>query len=431
MQEKQTDTATRESNYAALIGIDWSDEKHDVHLRVCETDQEESKVIEGTPEALDEWIQQLRERFEGRPVAVCLEQSRGMLVYMLMAHDFITLYPINPAMSAKYRQAFTPSHAKDDPTDARLMMELLLYHRDHLIAWKPDNVQTRTLARLCEERRAAVNLRTKLVQKLNAKLKIYYPQALTLVGENLGSTMACDFLLKWPSLQESKRAKAKTIRAFYYGHNCRSESLIQDRVKLLANAKSATSDNAILIPLIASVKMLARLIRDLEPAIKGFDEQIKALFDKHPDRDIFNSLPGAGEALAPRLLVSLGSDRSRYSSATEVQQFSGIAPVTERSGQQQWIHRRWQCPKFTLQSFHEFAQHSIAWSAWAKAYYQFYKSKGKKHNIIVRALAFKWIRIIFACWKTHTPYDESKYIQSLIHRGSPLVKLLEQEPVAV
>ena len=423
MQEKQTDV-TKELDYAAFIGLDWSDKKHDVCLHVCATGDEESKVIENTPEALDEWILQLRERFEGRPVAICLEQARGMLVYMLMAHDFITLYPINPAMSAKYRQAFTPSHAKDDPTDARIIMELLLHHRDRLTAWKPDNVQTRTLARLCEERRAAVNLRTKLVQKLNAKLKMYYPQALALVGEDLSSTLACDFLQKWPALAEVKKAKPAKVRAFYYGHNCRSESLIQERIQLATTAKAATTDEAVLIPLVASVKMLSRLIGDLNPSIKGFDEQIKALFAQHPDAAIFGSLPGAGDALAPRLLVAFGSDRNRYSSAAEVQQFSGIAPVTERSGQRQWVHRRWQCSKFTLQSFHEFAQHSMGWSAWAKAYYQFYKSKGKKHNTIVRSLAFKWIRILFACWKEHRPYDEAKYLETLQRRGSPLCQHL-------
>jgi len=423
MQEKQTDV-TKELDYAAFIGLDWSDKKHDVCLHVCATGNEESKVIENTPEALDEWILQLRERFEGRPVAICLEQAQGMLVYILMAHDFITLYPINPAMSAKYRQAFTPSHAKDDPTDARIIMELLLHHRDRLTAWKPDNVQTRTLARLCEERRAAVNLRTKLVQKLNAKLKMYYPQALALVGEDLSSTLACDFLQKWPALAEVKKAKPAKVRAFYYGHNCRSESLIQERIQLATTAKAATTDEAVLIPLVASVKMLSRLIGDLNPSIKGFDEQIKALFAQHPDAAIFGSLPGAGDVLAPRLLVAFGSDRNRYSSAAEVQQFSGIAPVTERSGQRQWVHRRWQCSKFTLQSFHEFAQHSMGWSAWAKAYYQFYKSKGKKHNTIVRSLAFKWIRILFACWKEHRPYDEAKYLETLQRRGSPLCQHL-------
>ena len=423
MQEKQTDV-TKELDYAAFIGLDWSDKKHDVCLHVCATSDEESKVIENTPEALDEWILQLRERFEGRPVAICLEQAQGMLVYILMAHDFITLYPINPAMSAKYRQAFTPSHAKDDPTDARIIMELLLHHRDRLTAWKPDNVQTRTLARLCEERRAAVNLRTKLVQKLNAKLKMYYPQALALVGEDLSSTLACDFLQKWPALAEVKKAKPAKVRAFYYGHNCRSESLIQERIQLATTAKAATTDEAVLIPLVASVKMLSRLIGDLNPSIKDFNEQIKALFAQHPDAAIFGSFPGAGDALAPRLLVAFGSDRNRYSSAAEVQQFSGIAPVTERSGQRQWVHRRWQCSKFTLQSFHEFAQHSMGWSAWAKAYYQFYKSKGKKHNTIVRSLAFKWIRILFACWKEHRPYDEAKYLETLQRRGSPLCQHL-------
>ncbi|MBZ5625437.1 MAG: hypothetical protein LAQ69_43090, partial [Acidobacteriia bacterium] len=38
----------------------------------------------------------------------------------------------------------------------------------------------------------------------------------------------------------------------------------------------------------------------------------------------------------------------------------------------------------------------------------------------VRALAYKWIRIIFRCWKDNKPYDEQTYLQSLHKRNSPL-----------
>jgi len=41
---------------------------------------------------------------------------------------------------------------------------------------------------------------------------------------------------------------------------------------------------------------------------------------------------------------------------------------------------------------------------------------------VIRALAFKWIRIVFRCWKSNTPYDESTYLKALKKRGSPLLK---------
>jgi len=109
-----------------------------------------------------------------------------------------------------------------------------------------------------------------------------------------------------------------------------------------------------------------------------------------------------------------------YASAEEVQKYSGIAPVTERSGKKQWVHFRWACPKFLRQSFHEWAGHSIAQSVWARAHYQQQRQRGKHHHAVVRALAFKWIRIVFRCWQDRVAYDETRYLRTLATRGSPL-----------
>ena len=110
--------------FVALIGIDWSDAKHDICLVDTSTETQELSVIKHTPEALDEWARSLRSRFGGAPVAVCLEQSRGPLIYALLKYDFLTLYPVNPKTLAKFREAFTPSRAKNDPTDAEFLVAL-------------------------------------------------------------------------------------------------------------------------------------------------------------------------------------------------------------------------------------------------------------------------------------------------------------------
>jgi len=173
-----------------------------------------------------------------------------------------------------------------------------------------------------------------------------------------------------------------------------------------------------------AVTMLARLLRDLVASIEAYDKQIGQLMTQHPDARIFTSLPGAADAMAPRLLVAFGADRQRMDRAEEMQNFSGIAPVTKRSGKRTSVHRRWACPKFLRQTFHEFAGYSLKKSAWATAYYELQRKQGKGHHTAVRALAFKWIRIIFRCWKTHTPYDETTYLEALRRRGSPLVDQL-------
>ena len=411
--------------FAALVGIDWADEKHDICLLADGASQPEASVIASTPEAIQDWVQGLQQRVGNRPVAICLEQSRGALIYALMAHAFITLFPINPSQAAKYRETFAPSGAKDDPVDAQLLMDLLRLHREQLKPWQPDDVQTRKIRGLSEERRHAVNLRTSCAQRLAARLKAYFPQVIAWFDDDLTSLMVCDFLLRWPTVAEAKKVKPAKLRAFFYGHNCRSEELVVRRLEAIAKAVPLTEDSGVVEPAVLTVQTLARVIRDMSCAITTFDQQLAQAFAAHPDASIFDSFPGAGPVMAPRLLAAFGSDRKRWIKPEDLQTFSGIAPVTERSGKSAWVHRRWKCPKFYLQTFFEYAQHSIPLSSWAGAYYQQEIAKGKGRNTIIRSLAFKWIRIQMACWQKHVPYDEAHYLQTLLKRGSPLAKLIQ------
>jgi transposase len=197
--------------------------------------------------------------------------------------------------------------------------------------------------------------------------------------------------------------------------------------QLNANIKKAqplTQDGAILLAYSMKVHALVRQIPLLTESIAGYDQQIAALFDQHDDSTLFGSFPGAGASLAPRLLAAFGSDRGRFEFAAEMQQLAGIAPVTEKSGTGIWIHWRLACSKFLRQTFQEFAGCSILQSDWARAYYDQQRERGKSHHAALRALAFKWIRIIFRCWKTRTPYDEARYCKSLQLRRSPLATAL-------
>lgn len=410
----------QKQEYAALIGIDWARDKHDVRLRETDTGKEEVLQLQHTPEALHEWIVELRGRFGGRKIAICLEQSKGALIYALMGHEFIALYPVNPSSLANYREVFTVSRAKDDPTDAALLMDLLLKHRDKLHAWKPGDEDTRMLTMYNEERRNQVDLRTKLELRLQSTLTNYFPQALDLLAGNVVSELACAFLQKWPTLQALKKAQPKTIRALYYANNYRRADLIETNIKKIETAVPLTEDRAIVTALSLTATVLAKQIRTINGAIDQYDQQIAKLFRQHPDKSIFHSFPGAGSALAPRLLSAFGTDRDRYSAAKDIQTFSGIAPVVERSGKQVWIHWRWNCPKFIRQTFQEFARCSCRFSLWAKAYYELQRERGKGHQAAIRSLAFKWQRIIFRCWKDHKEYNEEQYIKALKIAGSPL-----------
>src|ERR1700686_296697 len=415
-----------EGDFAALIGLDWGSQSHALCLQDCTTGERETFTLEHTPEAIAHWAEELHQRFPQGRIALCLEQAKGALISSLMAYPFLVLYPVNPATAARYRQAFKTSRAKSDPSDAQVCLELLLQHRDKLTPWLPDDPQTRELAHLLEHRRGTVDLRTLRTNMLRDALKSYYPQALALAGQDLFAPLACQFLCKWPSLQELQKARKETIRKFYYAHNCRRLDLINQRLEAIAQMIPLSSDPALVEPAKVQVQMLARQLLQLGAALKEYDARITQLFARQADAFIWVSFPGAGPTLAPRLCCAFGSERSRYQSAAAIQQYSGIAPVTERSGKNQhWVHRRWARPHFIHQSFFEYANQSVLHCQWAKLFLREQIAKGKKHPTAVRVLAFKWQRIMFVCWRDRVAYDEATYLKSLKRRGSPLAHKLE------
>ncbi len=405
-------------DFAAFLALDWADEKHAFRLQVVGQNKVETGTLEQKPHVLGPWVAQLRERFGGRPIAVALEQSRGALIHALMAHDFLVLYPLHPTTVAKYRQAFKSSGAKSDPLDASQILEILTKHQDRLHRLNPDTVETRLLGRLVEDRRKAVELRTTHVQALGANLKEYYPQALELTNGNLSSRLACDFLLKWPTFADFQQAKPSTLKRFYYGHNVRRPEVLERALALAQTSQALTTDPAIVESGRRLTQMYALLIQALSPAIADYDQRIRRVFDAHPEAPLFRGLPGAGPVMAPRLLAFFGTDRSRYAAAVNVQSFTGIAPVTKSSGKSKVVHARAACPKFDRQTFHEFSRLSVARCQWARNYVQYYTDQGKKYHTIIRALAYKWIRILFKCWQQRTPYNEDKYLETLKLRGS-------------
>lgn len=403
------------SEIAAFVGLDWADQKHVLSMQQVGTDKRQCFTLDQKPEALQSWIAGLRDQFQGRPVAIAIEQKRGALIYALMHVDFLYLYPVNPQTLSQFRKAFYPSGAKDDPRDADLLLEILMTHRQRLRLWTPDDELTRSIQLLSEDRRGLVDERTALTNQLTAALKSYFPQALDWIGD-LHTARACAFLQQWPSLQQFQLSTSSKIRKFYREQGYRGSDRLELWVAGIKNASPLTPDGAVVLAGSMKVQALVPQILLLTQSIQRYDQQIAALFNKHDDSTLFGSFPGAGPSLAPRLLAAFGSDRGRFEFASELQELSGIAPVTERSGTNVWIHWRLACAKFLRQTFHEFAGQSILKSEWARNHYDQQRKRGKSHHAALRSLAFKWIRIMFRCWKDRKPYDESVYCESLRRR---------------
>ena len=410
-------------DYAAYIGLDWGSEKHSVAFKIAGSDDIEIYTLKQTPEELHAWLCKLRNQFGGRPMAIAIEQTKGAVIHALLGYDFVHVFRINPKSLADYRKAFSPGGAKDDPTDAEYLLEWVQLHRNRIKPWVPDDTQTRALQKLVEFRREVVSQRTALTNKLTQTLKEYFPQALDWAGD-INKVMFYDFLMKWPTLETIKRAKPDTVRAFYRQHGSRSHKCIEERLKAVGIAMALTEDPAVIETSTFIVQAIVQSLYPIYRSIVRLEKEIKQRFNAHPDNAIFISFPGAGAAIAPRLLAAMGSDRSRFESASEVQKYSGIAPVTERSGKHTWVHWRFACPKFLRQTFHELAGQSIRFCAWARSYYDRRRNEGMRHHAAIRALAYKWIRIIFRCWQKRTPYSEEIYVRALQLKGSPISPLL-------
>ncbi len=184
------------------------------------------------------------------------------------------------------------------------------------------------------------------------------------------------------------------------------------RIEEIGKAILATKDEAVIQSYSVAVLAWVGLLKQLLLAIKDYDQRIHSLAKQHPDYALIMSFPGVGPVIAPRLIAALGSQRDRYESAYQLQCCSGIAPVVSSSGKKHHVHCRWACPNFLRQTFHEWAQHSMVGSEWAREYYDRQRKGGKGHNTAVRALAFKWIRILFRCWKDRVPCNEVLYLKS-------------------
>jgi transposase len=413
-------TQTSHDTFAACIGIDWADAKHDICLQAAGTAKRESLQLDHTPEAIDAWVTTLRTRCSGPPVAVCLALTKGPLVSALRTDDFLVLFPINPLTLARYREAFTPSRATDDPTDAALQLALLLTHRDTLQPLQPQSPTMRTLDQLVEHRRRVVGEKVRITNRLTSTLKNYFPHVLQWFQDK-DTHIFCDFLRRWPPRTAAQLARRSTLETFCRDHHVRSADGIAQRIHAIKTAIPLTTDEGVIAPHALLVQTLVHQLRVTLEAIETCDNAIAQCAQHHPDFPLFQALPGAGPVFAPRLLAAFGEQRERSACAAALQKYAGIAPVTERSGKKSWGHWRLQCPKFLRQTFVEWAAESIRHACWARVYYQQQRDKGKAHQAAVRALAFTWIRLLFRCWQERTPYDESVYLNALNRRGSSLI----------
>ena len=403
-----------------LVGIDWADGEHTYVMLDPQGNRQEGS-LQQSPAALAELLGSWQRDFPDSLVEVCLETSRGPLINGLLEHSQVRIYPVNPNALANYRRAFAHGGGKNDPVDAALILQFLVHYRDQLRPLQINGPLTRELTALGEDRRGLVEQRVVLAQQLKSLLKCYFPAILLLKPAKIYADFIVRLLLQYATLAEVQAAGRTKLRKLFFG--LRAKEQMEHRLDVLLTAVPLSTDAVLLRTSARHVRAICGQLVSLNESIRAYDQEIKRLIQQHANYSLVQSLP-CGTHTQTRIIAALGDDRTRYGSAEELASATGIAPLTTQSGKQRYVSSRWACSKFLRQTFHEFAGLSITKSRWAKAYYEQQLSRGKSKQVAKRALAFKWIRIIYRCWKTGEPYDESRYIARLHATQSPLTQRL-------
>ena len=401
------------NQYPHFAGLDWASDHHDVavvdRLGTIVAEFRFAHTAVGWAQ-----FQETMKPYAGCPIA--LETSSGPAVDQLLQRGW-NVYPVNPKAAQRYRERKMPSGDKADRPDAWTLADAL---RTDGHGWRKLLAQeeaTALLRALCRDEISLIEQRTLLVNQLIAALREYYPAALE-AFEDWTKPYAWKLISQFPTPGALQKAGQRKWENFLHSHRLWHASTAPERLKVFAQANALPSSP----PTVAAKSLLAcslvKVLQALEKQLQEYRQRISDTFHQHPDFDIFGSLPGAGEKLAPRLLGELGSVREIYPDADSLCCQAGASPVRYQSGQINKARIRWVCDRVLRHTVHLWADCSRKTSAWAQAYYARKREQGMSHAAALRCLGKRWLKILWRLWQDRQPYQESIHQQSLKDHGS-------------
>jgi transposase len=384
-----------------FVGLDWAHDHHDVVV----VDRAGAVVADFRIEESAEGWRALRDRLTKYPhLAVTIETSSGMVVERLLDAGY-DVFPVNPKAAQRYRERKLPSGTKTDRVDAWSLADALRVDGHAWRPLRPDDPLTVELRLLCRDEMSLIQQRTALVCQLRAALHEYYPVALRAFDDWMARG-SWAFIERFPTPQDLLAAGRRKWEKFLHTQKLyRSRALYAKRLSLFAAADEHCGSPAVTQAKSLLAVTLAAQLRVLEDHLDAYRGKISDLFGRHPDHDVFGSLPGAGEKLAPRLLAELGDDRARFDSAEGLQCYAGTAPVCFQSGQLHKSRLRRACQKHLRCTVHLWVNLSRRMCPWAETYYRRKREEGKSHACALRCLAQRWLKILWKMWQTGRRYD--------------------------
>lgn len=406
-----------------FVGIDWSKAFLDYHIRTTDGVIVTVGAVKPDFQGLGE-LCTIMERNGTQPgeIAVVMETTHGVWIHTLLERGY-KVYGVNPKMIENFRQASSAAGIKTDEIDAEVLALFIATFHQNLKPLRPDDPEIAQLRRACEIRLRLVEERTAKINELQSMLQLFYPAVIGLFGE-FDSNIALEFLLAFPMQKNMRSLTPSRLRTWLVRHQYRCMNRFEVMVEILKKPvldvpSYQQSANATLI------RYLAGTIKSLNKEIADCDEHVNDQFEQMPESLFIKSLPGAaGKVIGPSLLACLGRNCERFSNIHEARALMGTAPITKQSGTMCLIYFRRGCWKFARRTLQLFAEISCRYCDWAREFYTNQRKSGHRHHAAVRALAHKWLKIIFAMWRTRTPYDENIFV------GSQRRYLLKRQQIA-
>jgi transposase len=400
-------------------GFDWARHQHAVVV----VDREGQIVSNFRFDHSAEGWKSFREKTAGfENLAVAIETNQGAAVDQLLQIG-CTLYPVNTVAAARYRERKAPSGNKTDYIDAWALGDAL---RVDGHGWKrlaPMDKLTVQLRLLCRDEVALIEQRTALVNQLEQALVEYYPAALE-AFDDWTQPSTWSFIIHFPTPQALTRAGRRRWEKFLHSHRLWRPGTVEKRLAAFEQVEQLKASEPIVKAKSQLAVSLCQLLRTLERQLEEYRKQIEELFSNHPDHDLFGSLPGAKEKLAPRLLAAIGNDPTRFGSFEILQRIAGTAPSGFESSPVRKAQLRWACDKFLRATVHLWADCFWKSSAWGRVYYRKKRKEGKSHACALRCLAQRLLKILFRMLTDRKPYDAELHARNQLAHGSWVIALL-------
>ena len=385
-----------------FVGWDWASTSHDVTVL-----DEQGRVVERwalrhTEQALAETLARLARHGQPAELPVIIERSAGLVVDRLLAAGH-PVVPVHPTAFHAARPRWGAAGAKSDPGDSYKLADYLRTDGHRLRRLQPVDPGLRELQALVRLREDHVRARTAASNQLGALLDAYWPGPKAMFCK-LASDIALAFLTDYPTPQAAARLGQARLAAFCRRHAYRGG---KPPAELLARLRAAPIPSSGLAPAVLAqlIGAQVQLLRSLQATIGELETAIKQRVAQHPRAKLLRGLPGVGTINLAQLLAEVGPILDRVSTAEQAAAECGAAPVTRASGKTSGVYFRWAANSRARTALTAFAHNARMQSPWAGRLYADARARGKRNPHATRIVARAWLRVIWACWHTNTPYD--------------------------